>query len=79
MTNYTATKCGALIGIEVMAAEFATSHPTDGMDEVGPVEVFEPVLIGIVGVGSAVEIIGRRIFPTLLVTCILWPNSVHVS
>ena len=71
MTNNATTEGGALVRIKVMATELTTSHPTDGMDEVGPVKIFEPVLIRVVGVGAAVEIIGRRIFPTLLVTCIL--------
>ena len=78
MTDHATTERGALIRIEVMTTEFATSDPTDRMDKVGPIEIFEPVLIRVVSVGAAVEVIGRGILSTLLVTCILWLNSVHV-
>ena len=60
-----------MVRIKMMATKFATSDPTDRMDEIGAVEIFEPVLIRVVSVGPTVEVIGRRIFPTLLVTCIL--------
>ena len=71
MTNHAATERGALIRVEMMPAEFAASHPTNGMDEVGPVKIFEPILVRVMGVGSAVEVIGRRILTALLITCIL--------
>ena len=54
-----------------MAAELATSYPTNRVDEVGAIKIFEPILIQVVGVGATIEIIGRRILPTFLVTCIL--------
>ena len=71
MSNNAPTEGSSLIGVEVMPAEFAASHPTDGVDEVGPVKIFEPVLVRIMGVGSAVEVIGRRILTAFLITCIL--------
>ena len=71
MTDYTAAEGGALVRIEVVTTELSTSHPADGVDEVGAVKVFKPVLVRVVGVGTTVEIIGRRILPTFLVTCIL--------
>ena len=76
--NNPPTKCSALVGIEMVATEFTTSHTTDRMDKVGPVQVFEPVLIRIVCVGTTVEIVRRRILPTLLVTCVLRNISVHM-
>ena len=78
MTDDPPTKSGTLVGIEMVAAEFMTSHTTDRVDKVGPVQVFEPVLVRIVCVRTTVEIVRRRILPTLLVTCILRNISVHV-
>ena len=71
-------KCGMLIGIEVVMAQFAVSHTTNGMDKILMEQIFEPVLIRVVRVGTTIEIVSRRILTTLLVTCILRPNSVHV-
>ena len=71
MTDYASTEGGALIRVKVVAAKFTTSHTTNRMDEVGAIEIFKPVLIRVVGIGTAVEIISRRILSTLLVTCIL--------
>ena len=71
VTNDAPTKGSTLVGIEMVAAEFMTSHTTDRVDKVGPVQVFEPVLIRVVGVGTTIKVIRRRIFTTLLVTCIL--------
>ena len=71
MSYNTTTESRALIRVEVMAAKFSTSNPTYGVDEVGAVQIFEPVLIRVMGVGAAVEVIGRRVLPTFLVTCIL--------
>ena len=79
MTDDPATESSALIRIKVVATEFAASDPTDRVDEIGPVEIFEPVLVRIMGVGPTIEIVGRRILPTFLVTCILRSNSVHVK
>ena len=71
MTDNSTTKGGALIWIKVVTAEFATSHTVNRMDEVGTVEILEPVLVRIMGVGATIEIIGRRILPTFFVTSIL--------
>ena len=78
MTDNPATESGALVWVEMVAAKFATSHTADRVDKVGPIEIFEAVLVRIVCVGTAVKVIGRRILPTLLVTCILRTNSVHM-
>ena len=71
VTNYATTEGGALIRIEVMTTKLSTSDPTDRVDEVGPVQIFEPILVRIVGVGTTVEVVSRRVLPTLFVTCIL--------
>ena len=71
MTDDSATEGGALIRIKVVAAKLATGDTTNGVDEVGPVKILEPVLVRIVGIGTTVEVVSRRVFPTLLVTCIL--------
>ena len=71
MANDATTEGGALVRIKVMATKLATGYPADGVDEVGPVEIFEPVLVRIMGVGTTIEVVSRRVLPTLLVTCIL--------
>ena len=71
MSNYAAAEGSALVRVEVMAAKFATSHTANGVDEIGAEEILESVLIRIVGVGTAIELVRRRVFPTLFVTCIL--------
>ena len=65
------TKCGTLVRVKMMMREFATSHATDGVDEVLTEQIFEPILIRVVSVGMAVEVVRRRVFTTLLITCIL--------
>ena len=64
-------KRGALIGVEMVTREFVTRHATNGMDEILTEQIFEPVLVRIVCVGTTVEIVCRRILATLLITCIL--------
>ena len=59
----------------MVTSEFSTRHPTDGVDEVAAIEIFKSVLVRIVGVGVTIEIVGRRILPTLFVTCILEPDQ----
>ena len=71
MTDDATAEGGALIGIEVMTTKLATSDSANRVDKVGPVKVLEPVLVRIMGVGPTIEIVSRRILPTLLVTCIL--------
>ena len=71
VTNDSPTEGRTLVRIEMVATELATSHTADRVNKVCPIQVFEPVLIRVVGVGTAVELVGRRVFPTFLVTCIL--------
>ena len=78
MTDNAPTEGGALVWIKVVTTELTTSDPADRMNEVGPVEIFESILIRVMRVGAVVEVVGRRVLPTFLVTCILWSNSVHV-
>ena len=75
MTDDTPTEGSALVWIKVMAMKLATSHTADGMNEVGPVQIFEPVLVQIMSVGTTVEVVRRRILAALLITCILRPNQ----
>ena len=77
MANYAATEGGALIRIEMVTTEFTTSHPANGVDEVGPVKILKSVLVRIMGVGTTIEVVGRRIFTTLLITSILRITSAH--
>ena len=71
MTDNPAAERSALVRIEMVAAELATGHSANRVDKVGPVEILEAVLIGIVRIGPTIEIVGGRILPTFLVTCIL--------
>ena len=71
MTGDAPTESGTLIRVQVMAAEFATSDTTDRVDEVRTVQVFETILIRIVRVGTTVEVVGQRVFPTFFITSIL--------
>ena len=56
VTDNTAMEHGVLIGVQAMMSELMVSHPTDGVDEVVTVEILEPVLVRIVGIGSVIEI-----------------------
>ena len=78
MTDDSTTKRSMLVWIEMVTAEFTTSHLANRMNEVGAVKILETVLVGIVGVGTTVKVVSRRILPTLLITSILWLKSVHV-
>ena len=71
VTDHAPSKGSALVGIEVMTAEFAMSDPANRMNKVGPVKILKPVLIRVVGVGTTIEVVRRRVLPTFLVTCIL--------
>ena len=63
----------------MVTAQLSTRHTADGMDEIAAVQIFKPVLVQVVGIGMTVEIVGRRIFSTLLVTSVLRIISVHVE
>ena len=55
----------------MVASEFATSDPTDRVDEIRPVQILEPVLIRVMGVRATVKVVSRRIFPALFISSIL--------
>ena len=69
--NNATVKGGALVRIQIMMCQLPTHHPTDGVDEVAMVEVFKTVLIGIVSVGSTIEIVSGRVLDAILITSIL--------
>ena len=52
-------------------------HLTDSMDEVTMIQVFEPILVGIVCVGTTIETVSRRIFHPILVMSILVSGPLH--
>ena len=54
-----------------MMSQLAAHHPTNRVDEIPTVQVFEPILIRIVGVGTAVELVGRRVFNPVFIMSIL--------
>ena len=63
----------------MMAGQLATHHPTDRVDEVLTIQVFEPILIGIVCVRLTVELMGRGIFDPILIMSILGKRQGHVD
>ena len=72
MTNNTATEGSALIWVEMVAAQLAASHATDGMNEVATEEIFEPILVRVMRIGTTIEVHRQRVLPTLLITSVLW-------
>ena len=79
MTDNPTTKRSPLIGVQAVTSQLTTGHPTDGVDEVSSVQVFKPVLIRVMGVGTTIKVMGRRIFDPVLVTSILenWSKPVE--
>ena len=71
VTDNPTAERGALVRVEMVTSELTAGHATDGMNKVTTKQIFEPVLIRVVGVGTTIEVIRRRVFTTLLVTCIL--------
>ena len=55
-----------------MMSQLVVRHSTNGMDEVTLVQVLKPILVQIVGVGTMVEVMSRRIFNSILIMSILW-------
>ena len=60
-----------MIQVEMVTTKFTMSHPADGMNEVLTVQIFEPILVRVMGVGTTIKVVRRRILLSLLVTCIL--------
>ena len=71
-------KRGTLVQIELVAGQLTASHSTDGMDEVLMVEIFETILVGIVGVGSMMEVRSGRILHSVLVMSVLRKQLAHM-
>ena len=46
-------------------------HPTDGMNEIATVEILESILIGIMHVGTTIELVSGWVFHPILITSIL--------
>ena len=55
VTDYAATKGGALVWVKSMTCQLAACHPADGVDKVPTVQVFKPVLVRIMHIGTTVE------------------------
>ena len=50
------TKGSTLIGVKLVMCQLTMSDSADGMDEISMVEIFEPILIWVVGIGTAMEV-----------------------
>ena len=72
-------KGGALVWIEMVACKFATGYMTNGVNEVPTVEVFEPILIRVMGVGTTVEVVRWRVLTTFLIASVLGIWLAHVE
>ena len=46
----------ALIGVKSVMSQLVTCYPTDRVDEIPMVKVFEPVLIQVVGIGTMIKV-----------------------
>ena len=71
MSDNTTTESGMLIGIKMMTGQLATGHMTNRVNEITTVEVFKPILVQVMSVGTAVEVQHRQILLTVLVTSVL--------
>ena len=71
VTNNTVTEGGTLIRIKTMVGQLAVSHPANGMYEISAIEIFETVLIRIMGVGLTVEVQRQGVLDPVLIMSIL--------
>ena len=56
MTNDAAMERSTLVGIKMVVGKLATSYTANRVDEVSAVEIFEPILVGIVRIGVTVKV-----------------------
>ena len=73
--DYATAECGALIGIETMTSQLTTCHPTDGVDEVTTEQIFELILIRVMGVGLTIKVVSQGILDPVFVMGILYEVS----
>ena len=73
-----AAEGGTLVGVKLVTRQLATSYPTDGVNEVSTIEIFEPVLIWVVSVGPTMEVGSGRVLDPVLITSVLEQRSAHV-
>ena len=71
MTDDAATKSSMLIRVQLVTGQLAACHMTNGVDEILTVEIFKTILVRIVCVGTTIEIVGQRVFDSILVVSIL--------
>ena len=69
--NDTVLEGGMLIRIKSVTQQLTTRHSTNGMNEIPMVKIVEPIFIGVMGVGVAVEIMSGGVLHSVLVTSIL--------
>ena len=54
----------------MMAGQLVARHPTNSMDEVPTVKIFEPVLIWVMGIRTMIEVMSQGILNSVLVASI---------
>ena len=79
VTNNSTTEGSTLVWIQTMMCQFAVRHLTDGMNKVAMIKIFESVLVRIMGVGTMIKVMGRRIFDPVFITSILWKCQTRVT
>ena len=60
-----------MIRVETVTCQLATHNPADGMNEVSVVEIFKPILIGVMDVGLVVEFMSQGILNPIFIMSIL--------
>ena len=68
-----------MVWIKMVTGKLAASYTANCMDEITAVQILEPVLIRVVSVGTTIELVRRRVFPTFLIMSILDTISTHTT
>ena len=67
-----------LIRVKLVTSQLTMRHLADGMDEISSIEIFEPVLIWVMGVGLTMEVGSRRVLDPVFIMSILEQQLTHV-
>ena len=69
--NNAVTEGSTLVGIEMVTSQLTASYLANGVNEVPTIEIFEPVLIRVMGVGPTMKVGSGRVLDPVLITSIL--------
>ena len=68
-----------LVWVQLVMRQLASGHPTQSVDEVPAIQVVEPILVWIVGVGLTIKVMSGRVLHPILITSILEDVRTHVT